>query len=48
MERSVQIAVVKADMLIEQAGVAVKHILPWIAAIVIVGTAGWWLCGKRR
>ena len=45
MERSVQIAVVKADMLIEQAGLAVKHILPWIAAIVIVG---WWICGKKR
>jgi len=48
MERSIQIAVVKADMLLEQVGLAVKHILPWIAAIVIVGTAGWWLCAKRR
>jgi len=48
MERSIQIAVFKADMLIEQAGLAVMHILPWIAAIVIVGTAGWWLCAKKR
>ena len=48
MERSIQIAVVKTDMLIEQTGLAVKQILPWIAAIVIVGTAGWWLCGKGR
>ena len=48
MERSIQIAVVKADMWIERAGLAVKHSLPWLAAIVIVGMAGWWLCGKRR
>jgi len=48
MERSIQIAVVKADMLLEQVGLAVKHIQPWIAAIVIVGTAGWWICGKKR
>ena len=48
MERSIQIAVVKTDMLIEQAGLAVKHILPWLVAIFIVGMAGWWLCVKRR